>query len=65
MKSAIQICPNDQNLREEYKSLLKYKETKQHEWFSKMSGFLGSKKMAKIDQDSVLKEKINKQMYGE
>lgn len=49
MKSAIQICPNDQNLREEYKSLLKYKETKQHEWFSKMSGFLGSKKMAKID----------------
>ena len=66
--AAIKLDPNDKNLRTEYKQLSDLKQTKEQEWYSKMSGFLKSEKMAKIEQkdeeEAVLREKLQRKHFG-
>lgn len=49
MIKAINMSPADQSLRTEYKNLLDHMNAKKKEWYSKMSGFLHSEKMRKIE----------------
>ena len=65
---AIKLAPSDVNLRNEYKQLTDFKATKESQWYSKMSGFLHSEKMAKIEQhdeeQTILREKLQRKHFG-
>ena len=61
---AIGLEPNDRNMRVEHKKLCAEKGSKEHEWYSKMSGFLNGKKLTKIEQkdqeESLLRQKVER-----
>jgi len=47
---AIKLEPGNKKLRAEYQELTQAKSQKEREWFSKMSGFLDSDRLKKIEQ---------------
>jgi hypothetical protein len=62
------LAPSDVNLRNEYKHLTDLKASKEQQWYSKMSGFLHSDKMARIDrqdeEETILREKLQRKHFG-
>ena len=64
LKLAIELEPNDLLIRKEYKELDELKRKKEHEWYSKMSGFYDSAKLRKIEkaeeQETKLRHKIKR-----
>jgi len=57
-KEAIKIQPDNHQIRKEYKELTELKSSKERQWYSKMSGFLGSDKLKKIEQKDEQEEKL-------
>lgn len=49
LKNALTLEPNNKEIRQEYQELCSTKSQKEKEWYSKMSGFLDSNKMKKIE----------------
>ena len=61
LKKALQLEPNNLEIRSEYQELCNTKSAKEKEWYSKMSGFLDSEKMRKIEKkDEQQKEMLHK-----
>ena len=64
---AINLSPNDQIIRSEYKSLMDLMNVKHKEWYQRMNGFLQSDKMREIEQreteENLLREKILKKEF--
>ena len=64
--AALKICPNDKQIRKDYQELVSLKSKKEKEWYTKMNGFYGSEKHARIeanDKDQTeLKAKIIRKM---
>lgn len=48
LETAIAQEPNDNHMRSAFKDLIKKKNSKEKEWYSKMSGFLNSDKLTKV-----------------
>jgi hypothetical protein len=60
------LNPNDVTIRKEYKDLMAVKSEKEKQWYSKMSGFLSSDKLKRIErkdeQEQKLKFKIRRML---
>lgn len=69
LQEAVKLEPKNAAIRREYQELLALKNKKEKEWYSKMSGFLGSEKLQQIekkDQDEQkLMHKIKRQCFRE
>ena len=67
MKKAIEIEPNNRTLRKEYQEIDSLKKRKEKEWYSKMSGFLDSKKLKQIEKkdedEAKLMHKIKRRCF--
>ena len=67
LEMAIQLEPNDKNMRMEHKKLSAEKSSKEKEWYSKMSGFYGKDKLTKIEsrdeEETLLREKVKRQIF--
>lgn len=57
-KAALALNPNDASIRKEYKELMAVKSEKEKQWYSKMSGFLSSDKLKRIEQKDEQQEKL-------
>jgi Tfp pilus assembly protein PilF len=61
---AVKLEPGNKKLRKEYQDLTQAMSKKEKEWYSKMSGFLGSDKLKKLEEkdqeDEKLKFKIHR-----
>lgn len=64
---AIKYAPNDMALRKEYKELNAEKNSKESEWYSKMSGFYNNPKLDKIEtndeEETLLREKVKRRQF--
>lgn len=68
LRKALEIEPNNMQIRSEYKELCSAKSAKEREWDAKMSGFFDSAKMRKIEkvdeQEKTLMHKIRRKHYS-
>lgn len=69
LEAAIKLVPGDRSLRQEHQTFCKQKQQKEREWESKMSGFFGTHKMQKIeendDNEAQLRRKVERQVLGQ
>ena len=63
LKEAIKLEPNNTSIRECYQELVDLKNKKEKEWFQKMSGFLDSDKLKRIEQRDANEEKLRHKVY--
>ena len=68
-KNAIQMCPQDRQLREDYARMIEYKNKKIKEWNSKMMGFFNKAEtraqMDQNDKEDELRKKIARQTFND
>ena len=68
LREALNIEPNNMEVRSEYQELCNTKSQKEQEWYSKMSGFFDSAKMRKIEKadekEKQLMHKIRRKHYS-
>lgn len=56
--TAVKLDPSNTAIRAEYKALIELKTKKEKEWYNKMSGFLDSDKLKKIEKKDETQEKL-------
>ena len=56
--TAVKLDPTNTAIRAEYKALIELKTKKEKEWYNKMSGFLDSDKLKKIEKKDEVQEKL-------
>ena len=68
LREALEIEPNNMEIRTEYKELCNVKSQKEKEWYAKMNGFFDSAKMRTIEKadekEKVLMHKIRRKHYS-